>query len=134
MRTFISPTPNHMNLGQQTIANVSSLVAAQHQQQQQSHQQLSQQSSAANLHHPNSSMPPSVHSTHTLQTKAANSHHTIPAHVNQSQLSGINLNVGCLPLRQTSVANMPMIPVQKVCLAFDKNLYFFEFCYAMRIT
>lgn len=106
LRTFISPTPNHMNLGQQALTNVGSLVAAQHQQ---SHQQMpqTQQSPAQTRHHQAANgLPPTTNNNHTLQS-----------HANQSQLNAINLNVGCVPLRQSSVnpnGGAMMIPVQKV--------------------
>lgn len=106
LRTFISPTPNHMNLGQQALANVGSLVAAQHQQ---PHQPMppTQQSPAQTRHHQAANgLPPTTNNNHTLQS-----------HANQSQLNAINLNVGCVPLRQSSVnpnGGAMMIPVQKV--------------------
>ncbi|XP_031617525.1 RNA pseudouridylate synthase domain-containing protein 2-like isoform X1 [Contarinia nasturtii] len=109
LRTFISPTPNHMNLGQQALTNVGSLVAAQHQQ---PHQQMppTQQTQAQTRHHQaTSGLPPTTNNNHTLQS-----------HSNQSQLNAINLNVGCVPLRQPSVNNpnggAMMIPVQKILM------------------
>lgn len=120
LRTFISPTPNHMNLGQQALTNVASLVAAQHQS---PHQQLTQQNQVANRHHQNSPIQATAHSSHTLQSQTTNNHHSIQTHANQSQLSGISLNVGCVPLRQTTVGNMSMVPVQKVCFF----LFYFSF-------
>lgn len=106
LRTFISPTPNHMNLGQQALTNVGSLVAAQHQQ---PHQAMppTQQTPATTRHHQAANgLPPTTNNNHTLQT-----------HANQSQLNAININVGCVPLRQPSVntnGGAMMIPVQKV--------------------
>lgn len=113
LRTFISPTPNHMNLGQQALTNVGSLVAAQHQA---PHQPMppTQQTPTSTRHHPSANgLPPSTNNSHTLQT-----------HANQSQLNAINLNVGCVPLRQPSVnpnGGAMMIPVQKVPYTISLN-------------
>lgn len=97
LRTFISPTPNHMNLGQ--ALNVASLVTAQHQQQ---HQPMppTQQTQANSRHHQGSPIQAAAH--HSSQA-TNNNHHIMQTHGNQSQLNAI------VPLRQPS-----MIPVQKV--------------------
>lgn len=106
LRTFISPTPNHMSLGQQALTNVGSLVAAQHQQ---THQPMppTQQTQTQTRHHQAANgLPPTTNNNHTLHS-----------HANQSQLNAIHLNVGCVPLRQSSInlnGGAMMIPVQKV--------------------
>lgn len=108
-----------MNLGQQAqhLTNVGSLVAAQHQHQQ-PHQPMppTQQTSATTRHHQTANgLPPTTNNNHTLQT-----------HVNQSQLNAMNINVGCVPLRQPSVnsnGGAMMIPVQKVPDILYNTLY-----------
>lgn len=105
LRTFISPTPNHMNMGQQALTNVGSLVA-QHQQSHQPMQQTQQTPATTRHHQAANGLPPTTNNNHTLQS-----------HANQSQLNAININVGCVPLRQPSVnanGGAMMIPVQKV--------------------
>lgn len=104
LRTFISPTPNHMNLGQ--ALNVASLVTAQHQQ---PHQSMppTQQTQATSRHHQGSPIQAAAH--HSSQA-TNNNHHIMQSHGNQSQLNAI------VPLRQPS-----MIPVQKVSNQTQEN-------------
>lgn len=70
-----------------------------------------------------------THSNAQMQHSAAVSTHS---HTNQSPLgTAINLNVGCVPLRQNSVGNMSnagamMIPVQKVS-GFSRVDFFLSF-------
>lgn len=98
LRTFISPTPNHMNLGQ--ALNVASLVTAQHQQPHQPLPPNQQTQAAATRHHQGSPIQAAAH--HSSQA-TNNNHHIMQTHANQSQLNTM------VPLRQPS-----MIPVQKV--------------------
>lgn len=129
LRTFISQTPNHMSLGQQALTNVAAVVAAQHQQNSTPSSQTSQQTShlhqnAQSHHQTHSHAHAHSHSTAQMQHSAAVS---MQSHSNQSPLgAAINLNVGCVPLRQNSVGNMSnagamMIPVQKV--SFPQGLF-----------
>lgn len=120
-RTFMG-NRNHMNLSQQALTNVASLVATQHQQPLQATQQQTQVSSGSRHHQGSPIQATAHHQSHsaaTIQSQTNNNHHTIQTHTNQSQLGAINLNMGCVPLRQSSVGNMSnsgamMIPVQKV--------------------
>lgn len=94
-----------MNLGQQAMTNVGSLVA-QHQQPHQQMQPTQQTPVTARHHQAANGLPPTTNNNHTLQS-----------HANQSQLNAININVGCVPLRQQTVnanGGAMMIPVQKV--------------------
>lgn len=137
LRTFISPTPNHMSLGQQTLTNVAAVVAAQQQQQQsQSHQQQSQpqpqqvqhhQTSPHQKHHHHQSHHHLHHQSHPQTLQSSPNAHSLQTQ-NQSQLGAMNMNVGCVPMRQANVGNMStaggmMIPVQKVSLFFVQTKF-----------
>lgn len=122
-----------MNFSQQALTNVAAVVAAQQQNQTQGHPQTSQtvvaQQAAVTHHHQAAAMQThhQAHQTVPIQSTVASvGNHSIQTHTNQSQLNAINLNVGCVPLRQNSVGSMStagamMIPVQKVS-------YFHYFC------
>lgn len=123
-RTFMG-NRNHVNLNQPALTNVASLVGGQHQQPALQATQQQTQISAATRHHQGSPIQGNAHhqshSAATIQSQTNNNHHTIQTHTNQSQIGAINLNMGCVSLRQPSVGNMSnngamMIPVQKVCI------------------
>lgn len=133
LRTFISQTPNHMGLGQQALTNVAAVVAAQHQQNSTPSSQTSQQTSHlhqnAQSHHQTHSHAHAHSHTHSTAQMQHSTAVSMQSHSNQSPLgAAINLNVGCMPLRQNSVGNMStagamMIPVQKV--SFPQGLFCF---------
>lgn len=125
LRTFINPTPpSHIGLGQQALTNLR--FADGYGSLERSRQpgtyaklgygQATEQSAQQTTHHASHTH---AHThTHTAQMQQH-------SHANQSPLgAAINLNVGCVPLRQNSIGNMStaagamMIPMQKVSFAF----------------